>query len=644
MPDISRLVIEIDSKGVLTANGDLEVFAKMGQKAGQTADDMAKKFGAFQLIVNKLPGPLRSLASGLMGMVSPAHTAISAFLELGEAVVNFAKESVQAFGDYELIKTNLELVMGSAKAANATFKELRDLAAKTPFSLPGVAQAASMLRQAGVAAGDLVSTIEMLGNVSGGSMERFNRIAYNYTQVLQKGIMDTRDTREFAGNLVPINKALQELGVTGKATDDDMVAAFRHMTKEGGMFFDAINRQGETLIGKTEQLKEAWIEFKATFAETTGLGQFWKDMTDSQTESIQNQTRALIANKEAREARSAIKSGEDTTSNRYKQYSNELILLDNEIHDLENKLGGRRDSEGIQLDILYEKRKKILDLLKPYENSVKALEESEKSRADILQKQKDLIESQAKKYDEFLSVTHERYASTQEGRLDALRKELEKYQTEYKVLLSQGRAEEQKNLQEFGPGNRYEVPIKLVYRPATDTERREYETAIRAVQKDIQEILEKSNPLKDWQIELGKIFNFNPTIETSGLSTIINYINDLAETRNKLFASYGDKTIADLLGISEMDQAEAELAELQTSLRKMLEFKGSESWTIDDESVKKLVDEITQKQADVNDRQYKEYIEDLDKELNLMYLSTREREKQKLLEDHFRIVEYLIIS
>jgi hypothetical protein len=36
-----------------------------------------------------------------------------------------------------------------------------------------------MLRQAGIAADDLVGTIEMLGNVSGGSMERFNRIAYN---------------------------------------------------------------------------------------------------------------------------------------------------------------------------------------------------------------------------------------------------------------------------------------------------------------------------------------------------------------------------------------------------------------------------------------------------------------------------------
>jgi hypothetical protein len=244
MPDISRLVIEIDSRGVLKAAGDLDIFAQMGHKAEKSTDNLAKNFGAFQLVVNRLPGPLKSLASGLMGMVSPATAAASALLEIGDAAVKFVKQSVQAFGEYELIKVNLQQVIGSAEQAETTFADLRELAGRTPFSVPGVAQAATQLKQAGIATKDLTKTIEILGNVSGGSMERFNRIAWNYTQVLQKGVLDVRDQREFANALVPITAELKKMGVTGMATADDMVKAFQNMTAEGGMFFNAINNMG----------------------------------------------------------------------------------------------------------------------------------------------------------------------------------------------------------------------------------------------------------------------------------------------------------------------------------------------------------------------------------------------------------------
>ncbi|MDR1176042.1 MAG: tape measure protein [Treponema sp.] len=644
MPDISRLVIEIDSQGVLTANGNLEVFSRLGQKAGQTSDDMSKKFGAFMLIVNKLPGPLRSIASGLMGIVTPAQAAVSVFLELGEAAVNFAKESIQAFADFEMIKANLEVVMGSAQQAAVSFDEIRKMAGRTPFNVEQLASAAVQLKQTGTAANDLVTVLTMLGNTAGGSSDKFNRIVANFAQVQSVGKTTAMDLRQFAMMGIPIYDTLRQMGIEGNATADQVTEAFRRMTAEGGAFYNAMEKGAGTLQGKTTNLEGTWKSFLATFAETTGIGELYKKIIDETTEAINRETEALVANQNARNARNAIEAGEDTNQNYYNQYANELIDIENKIKRYEGMAGGT-NTQIAMLDILYKKRKEIIALMKPYEDSVKSLEESEKSRVAVLQQQKDLIAVQVKSYDSALSSIHERYTSTQDGRMEALRKELETYQNEYRALLSLGRAEEQENLQEFGPGNRYEAPIKLIYRPATDTEKREYEAAIKAVEKEIQDMLEKTKtPLKDWQIELGKIFNFTPTVETRGLQTITNYINDLTTARNKLFSTYKDKTIADILGIAELDQAKKELADMQSNLRQMLEFRGSEEWTGDDKSIQTLIDKINQAQTVVNDLDYEEYIRGLDKELNLISLSTRERNKQQLLEKNRFLNEEKVLT
>lgn len=145
MPDISNLVIKIDSNGVVQATGNFGKFVEASERARKSATGLEKSaaslgnnFAAFNLIAGRLPGPLKDIASGMMGLVSPGTAAVGAVISLTEAAVNFAKGSLEAFGEYEMIKTNLELVMGSAEAAAGTFADLRELAAKTPFDLPGV--------------------------------------------------------------------------------------------------------------------------------------------------------------------------------------------------------------------------------------------------------------------------------------------------------------------------------------------------------------------------------------------------------------------------------------------------------------------------------------------------------------------------
>jgi hypothetical protein len=174
VPDISNLVIKIDPNGVVQTSGNFGKFLEASEKAKKSATTLKKSMGGlgnnfatFSLITNKLPGPLKSVASGLTGMVSPATAAIGTVIELTEAAVNFAKGSIQAFSDFEMIKTNLEIVTGSAQGASTTFNQLRDMAGKTPSSVEGLANAAVQLRQTGTSAKELIPTLTLLGNVVG---------------------------------------------------------------------------------------------------------------------------------------------------------------------------------------------------------------------------------------------------------------------------------------------------------------------------------------------------------------------------------------------------------------------------------------------------------------------------------------------
>ncbi|MDR1250146.1 MAG: tape measure protein [Treponema sp.] len=411
------------------ATGNFGKFVEASENARKSATGLEKSakglgdnFAAYNLIAGRLPGPLKDIASVMMGLVSPATAATGAVIALTEAAVKFASGSLEAFGEYEMIKTNLELVMGSAEAAAGKLAELRDLAGKTPFSLPGVSQAASMLRQAGVAAGDLVSVIETLGNVSGGNMERFNRIAYNYTQVLQKGIMDARDTREFAGNLVPINKILQEMGVTGQATADDMVEAFRRMTAEGGMFFNSINRQGDTLIGKTEQMKEAWTEFQATWAETSGLGKLWKTILDNVTESLKKNTEAMALNQELQSLNDKKKAGTDTALDDYRRLSILLQMAENDLHDLSGSMN--KSYRGFDMaKALADQRAYIANLTEQRENLQDTVDIINARNAAEAAWQETTTTS-ASDYLTLQSQIQEAYAKTAAGQEEALENEI----------------------------------------------------------------------------------------------------------------------------------------------------------------------------------------------------------------------------
>lgn len=218
---------------------------------------------------------------------------VNGITKVASSLVNFTKQSIAAYSEFENVRTNLQIVLGDAELAASTFEELKELGAKTPFSVTGLTDAATQLVQTGTAVEDLTETLRLLGDVSGGSQEKFNRIVQNYAQIQSVGQTTAMDIRQFAMAGLPIYEELEKLGVQGNATAEEINAAFKSMAGEGGTFFNGMVIQSETLTGKVSTLKDTWQEFQATFAENTGLGQVWKGFLDFLTKSVEDFTELL---------------------------------------------------------------------------------------------------------------------------------------------------------------------------------------------------------------------------------------------------------------------------------------------------------------------------------------------------------------
>jgi hypothetical protein len=579
LADISRLVLEIDAKGVTKATGDLTAFERLMSKIQGTSTkteklvkDLGNNFAAFNLIINRLPGPLKDIASGMLGMVSPATAATGAIISLSSAAIQFGKNSLQAFGEFELIRANLELTMGSVERANDVFSQVKDFAMKTPFDVAGTAQAVNMLKQAGIATNDLISTLEILGNVSGGNMERFNRIAYNYVQVLQKGVLDARDTREFAGNLVPINKALEAIGVTGKATADDMVRAFQHMTQEGSMFYNAINRQSDTMVGKTNQLKEAWANFQATWAENSGLGELWKKVIEGITGAIQDQTDTMNKNKAVREAYERInsvqgdhdRSRNDLRSLRTKRHvevvdngtpEDHLLVATRELLVLQNQLNQAR-SESVRgilrtrIRILEEEIIKNQELSDSEKNRI----ENEEAINSLLKEQDRLREEGKTQFEKEMSDLLGEYANTSEGKYETILKaiqalELLKSKTyEVEHIASRGRGGQVKWLETIGLSKEQIAMVDAVILKLTGD-----------LNKVEEELRETKTSLKEWQELLKSTLNISEESAFTGLTAVDEYTTGFYDRLKGAlaYATIAGEDAADVYGefADEIDRA-----------------------------------------------------------------------------------------
>ena len=198
---------------------------------------------------------------------------------------------------FEQTSVAFTTMLGNAERANKVLDKLAEFSTKTPFEPDEVFKAAKTLMAFGATAEETTEIIKRIGDVSAGSGKDLNELARIYGKVFVKGKAQAEELNQFSEAGIPIIKELQKqynataseifkMGSQGKISFNDIDQAFRNMTSEGGIFFNAMENQSETLSGKWSTLKGNAEQLQIALAKLEGP----KKLLDWSNELLKNLT------------------------------------------------------------------------------------------------------------------------------------------------------------------------------------------------------------------------------------------------------------------------------------------------------------------------------------------------------------------
>lgn len=201
-------------------------------------------------------------------MFKRATSSVFAFFSAAQAT-SFVKSMATVHGEFQQIEIALETILGNEREAATLMNQLRETAAKTPFDMKGIANGAKQLLAYGEDAATVNETLIKLGNIAAGLSQPLGDLVYLYGTTMTQGRLYTQDFNQFVGRGIPMIKELAEyFGVAesevrglveaGKVGFPEVQAVISSLTEEGGMFFNLMEKQSTSVIGKISHLGDAW--------------------------------------------------------------------------------------------------------------------------------------------------------------------------------------------------------------------------------------------------------------------------------------------------------------------------------------------------------------------------------------------------
>lgn len=231
-------------------------------------------------------------------------------LKVSAPIIGIGLLAVKAAADIEMMEISFTALLGSGEAAGKMMKKLIDFTARTPFQLEDVGKATVGLIGYEVAQKDVMSTLQMLGDIAAIAKVPLNDLVASYGKASAVGKLYTEELKMIAERGIPIISALEKkLGVTtdqvfemaskGKISFKIFQSAMRGMTSKGGKYFEGMKRASEGILGLFSTLKDnvtlALAEIGITIVKSLKLKEKMKSVTkfiQDLTEKIKKFTKA----------------------------------------------------------------------------------------------------------------------------------------------------------------------------------------------------------------------------------------------------------------------------------------------------------------------------------------------------------------
>lgn len=178
----------------------------------------------------------------------------------------------------EQTRTSFRVLMGDVQAADALLNRLIDYAAHTPFELPQLFNVTQGLVAFGDRGDEVMETLKMLGDVSGGVHEKFQILGTVFNQIRGVGSLMSQDFKQLSiRGLLFITDLAKYLGVSkeqadrlqrsGKISFEDVRGTLMMLTQAGERFHNMMELQSQTILGLTATLKDNWGILASKIAE-----------------------------------------------------------------------------------------------------------------------------------------------------------------------------------------------------------------------------------------------------------------------------------------------------------------------------------------------------------------------------------------
>lgn len=260
---LSQLAVQMNNAkaDVIKTTKEIDNLGKESDGSAKQVDNLSKKMG-------DADGASKNLNDGftvLKGtMANLASQAISKVVDGFKALVGGAVDYQKSM---EYYTTSFTVMTGSADKASETVKKLADIGAKTPFDMPQLADATSLLMNFGFNADDAVDSMMMLGDISQGSADKLDSIsrAYGKMSSAQKVSLEDINMMIDAG-FNPLQEISEHTGESmqslydrishGKMSVDEITESMKRSTSEGGKYFQSMDAQSKTLDGRLSTLSD----------------------------------------------------------------------------------------------------------------------------------------------------------------------------------------------------------------------------------------------------------------------------------------------------------------------------------------------------------------------------------------------------
>lgn len=287
---------------------DITNFQQGISQAGKNLDSFRDKTSALEGGVNKLFDGFTNLAKK------------GALVATG-ALAGFAVMSVKAASDFEGFRTQFEVMLGSADKAKKLLADVAEMAKKTPFELPDVVKGTQRLLAMGSSSEKVLDQFRMLGDISLGNTQKLDSLLLAFGKIQTKGKASMEELNIVLEAGVPILQVLADqthktkeevikMASDGKISFDDVTKAMTTMTSQGGIAFQGMEKQSQTLDGVWSNLKDTLTQFALRVAGMTVEGDIMKGGFFDKLKTAGEQALVWIGNNQDKLAEWGTKIGE----------------------------------------------------------------------------------------------------------------------------------------------------------------------------------------------------------------------------------------------------------------------------------------------------------------------------------------------